>query len=434
MPGEPPESRAVAALTELLQSAVGRPTAPELERGLEALRRRRNAPARSGARRWAPLVAIAFACCLFAALGAAMFHGRAAVSVQPPLLSRIEGGKMLEGGYLSESGGAGMTLLFDEGSSFALSPGTRGRLRIAGADGVRLALEHGSASLLVEHRPDRRWSVEAGPFLVTVKGTDFSVSWDPATEQFELNLRRGRVTVSGPIVGDGLSLRPGQKLSVSLPKAETTITEERADKTPNGVPASPSALASSSSAPPASSPSAEPAAGAAAPPTPSASAQPAAERRWREALSKGNWDEILAAAEREGVDVALEHASSEDLLALSDAARYRRRLDVARAALLAQRRRFPSSPRSVDALFLLGRVEELRKSGKAPALTFYDEYLSRAPAGTYAAEALGRKMILTQEGTGPASARAIADEYLRRFPRGSYAGAARALLRAQASP
>jgi TolA-binding protein len=168
-------------------------------------------------------------------------------------------------------------------------------------------------------------------------------------------------------------------------------------------------------------------------PAPSAT-RGATERRWHEALANGAWDEILADAERDGIDATLERATSEDLFALSDAARYRRRLDLARQALLAQRRRFPSAPRSTDALFLLGRVEELRSSAKSQAIAYYDEYLSRAPSGTYAGEALGRKMVLTKEATGAGSARALADEYLRRFPGGSYAGAARALQRTPQAP
>ena len=126
----------------------------------------------------------------------------------------------------------------------------------------------------------------------------------------------------------------------------------------------------------------------------------------------------------------VENASSADLFALADAARYRRRTDLARAALLAQRRRFPRAPRSLDAIFLLGRVEELRAQGAAQAIARYDEYLVQAPTGAYAAEALGRKMILTDERDGRSAARPIADEYLHRFPGGSYAGSARALQRA----
>jgi ferric-dicitrate binding protein FerR (iron transport regulator) len=84
---------------------------------------------------------------------------------------------LLEGGYLSKSGRAGVTVIFSEGSTFALMPGARGRLRSVDADGARLALEHGTAALRVTPNRERRWLVEAGPFLVTVKGTAFTVSW-----------------------------------------------------------------------------------------------------------------------------------------------------------------------------------------------------------------------------------------------------------------
>jgi TolA-binding protein len=125
----------------------------------------------------------------------------------------------------------------------------------------------------------------------------------------------------------------------------------------------------------------------------------------------------------------LDKASSDDLLALADAARYRRRMDLARDALLAERRRFPDSPRALDAAFLLGRVEEASDSGIRRALEWYDAYLMRAPTGTYASEALGRKMTLTSKLEGPARARPVAEEYLRRFPSGTYAGPARAFMR-----
>jgi len=154
------------------------------------------------------------------------------------------------------------------------------------------------------------------------------------------------------------------------------------------------------------------------------------ERRWADDLAIGHWDRILEDVERTGVKAALDKASSEDLFALADAARYRRRVDLAREALLAERRRFPGSPRALDAVFLLGRVAESGEQGTTRAIAWYDEYLSRAPTGAYAAEALGRKMTLTSESNGSEEARPIAEEYLRRFPKGSYAGSARALHRA----
>jgi TolA-binding protein len=145
-------------------------------------------------------------------------------------------------------------------------------------------------------------------------------------------------------------------------------------------------------------------------------------------LARGQWDQILAEANRRGLEATLSEASSEDLFALANAARYRQRFDLARSALLAERRRFPQASRSFEAIYLLGRVEESRDTGLAQAIAWYDEYLARAPTGPLAGEALGRKMTLTEKLEGPARARSLAEEYLRRFPKGNYAGSARELL------
>jgi TolA-binding protein len=256
------------------------------------------------------------------------------------------------------------------------------------------------------------------------------VFWDPASERFELELRHGRVAVRGPVLGEDLVLRSGQRLSVSLPKAETVITEVRADRAVDAAPGASAPPAPLDSVSAAATPSAAPRSPNEVPAQGSPPALAAAnERRWKEALAKGQWDRILADAERDGVGAILETAPSADLFALADAARYRRRTDLARSALFAQRRRFPDSPRSLDAIFLLGRVEEARANASAQAIKWYEAYLAAAPAGTYAAEALGRKMILANEVQGAASARQIADEYLRRFPQGSHAAAARAFQR-----
>jgi TolA-binding protein len=149
-------------------------------------------------------------------------------------------------------------------------------------------------------------------------------------------------------------------------------------------------------------------------------------KTWAAALSAGEFDTILEEAERD-IGHVLASRGTEDLAALADAARYRRHDDVARRALLAQRRRFPGSPRAADAAFFLGRLDEKGGRGPGSALSWYERYLDEAPSGSYVAEALGRKMMAVEEIHGAAAARNVADQYLRRFPRGSYAGAARAL-------
>jgi hypothetical protein len=61
------------------------------------------------------------------------------------------------------------------------------------------------------------------------------------------------------------------------------------------------------------------------------------------------------------------------------------------------------------------------------ALVWYDRYLAEARGGTYASEALGRKMLVVQRLQGVAAARAIAMQYLERFPGGPHASSAKAI-------
>jgi len=433
-PGEPEDSRALAAFTELTRDGVERRTTEELDQGLNVLLARiatDRSSARRGLVRWS-LVGVAVAVCALVALQVASNSRKRLHALEPTALAyQVEGGSVLEGGYLRESGHAGIKLLFNEGSQFALTPGSRGRLRSVDPKGARVAIEHGTASIRVTPSTDGRWLVEAGPFLVTVKGTVFTVTWEPSSECFELDLRHGRVVVSGPISGGDIVLQAGQRLVVNLPRAETSIMEEQPEEAgskPVGAPAS-RAMPPSALRPPVVR---DKPAGAnlSATLAPSTLAKLEGERRWADEIAGGHWDRILEDVERVGIKAALDKASSEDLFALADAARYRRRMDLARAALLAERRRFPGSPRALDATFLLGRVEESGERGTTRAIAWYDEYLSRAPMGAYAAEALGRKMTLTSESGGTEEARPIAEEYLRRFPKGSYAGSARALRRA----
>ena len=349
---------------------------------------------------------------------------RPAAPETPTLDYRIEGGSVLEGGYLRETGHAGMNLTFNEGSRLALTPGTRGRLQLGERDTAHVTIERGSGTFQVVHKNHRRWLVDVGPFLVTVTGTAFTASWDPVGEELTLKLREGNVVVSGPISAGEIPLRAGQRLVANLAKVQTVITEDALE--PSAV--EPPSLVHSPTVPPLGP---QPSPLDVAPKAvPSPATTLAGDHQWNRKLARGQWDQILDEAKRAGIEATLGKASSEDLFALANAARYRHRLDLARAALLAERRRFPSSTRALGALYLLGRVEESRETRTAQAIAWYDEYLLRAPMGPLVGEALGRKMILTVKLEGPARARAVAQDYLRRFPKGNYAGSARELVTA----
>jgi TolA-binding protein len=350
-------------------------------------------------------------------------------SLAPAALTyQIQGGSVVEGGYLRESGNGAVKLVFAEGTEFVLMPGTRGRLRAVESTGARIAIESGAASFQVTPRSEAKWLVDVGPFLVTVKGTVFTVSWDAARERFELRLQHGQVAVTGPIAGGTITLHAGQRLVINLPKEEILITEQKPEEawlaSPPAGPATPAVDRHEDR--PATGLAGQGDSGGA----PAIAGKSIGRRTWAEALASGDWGRILADVDRMGVKRMLAEASSEDLFVLADAARYRRRAGLAREALLAERKRFPESVRALDAAFLLGRLEESNERGTNKAIAWYEEYLARAPTGTYASEALGRRMIATSRLQGTAQAQPIAEEYLRRFPSGTYAGAARALLHA----
>ena len=124
----------------------------------------------------------------------------------------------------------------------------------------------------------------------------------------------------------------------------------------------------------------------------------AGRRRWRRATSPSSSRTPSATCRGRSAS-----SSSDDLAALADAARYRRRDDSARRALEAQRRRFHGSPRAADAAFFLGRLDENDGAGLIHALRWYDRYLDEAPTGSYAAEALGRKMVAMRDLYGVAA-------------------------------
>ena len=354
-------------------------------------------------------------------------------TAQVALGYNVEGGTVVDGGYLRESGSDAIKLRFTEGTEFVLSPGTRARMRTVNSSGARIAIEHGTASFQVTPRTEARWQVDVGPFLVTVRGTVFTVSWDAVSERFDLRLRHGEVSVTGPISTGELSVKAGQRLVINLRKKATVITREDDGEGPGWLGAPSSDTASPTEAPASERPAPVTSRTTARNPALASErravdAKSSADQGWVEAVAAGQWDRILAEVDHAGVQHSLAHASSEELLALADAARYRRRAGLARAALIAERNRFPGSPSALDAAFLLGRLAESRQGEVGDAVKWYDMYLAEAPAGTYASEALGRKMTATRQLRGSAAAESLAREYLRRFPAGPYAGAARALL------
>jgi TolA-binding protein len=377
---------------------------------------------------WSVGVAGAAAACAALVGGALAVHRHG----RPQALSfRVEGADLRSGGYVEATSSSRPVLRFSDGSEVALTEGARAHVRAVDERGARFTLDEGQAHAYVVHSPATRWSFDAGPYVVIVTGTSFGISWISAEGRLDVRLENGAVMVSGPVFDTPVALRAGQSLTVhghevvirDLSSAEPASSKER--DAPVGLAAPGPDLQSESNSTGERLAGGSPAPRRAARPSPRGSA-PTSNYHWAAKVVDGKFDAVVDEALQIGLDSVLAASSSDDLSALADAARYTRRNDVARAAFLAMRRRFESSERARVAAFSLGRLAESLKDVRV-ALSWFETYLMEAPEGTYASEALGRKMLLVQQLDGPEAARPLAEAYQRRFPSGTYAQAARAL-------
>src|SRR5205814_2091873 len=103
------------------------------------------------------------------------------------------------------------------------------------------------------------------------------------------------------------------------------------------------------------------------------------------------------------------------------------RTDLAERAFNVTRHRFPGSSRARTAAFLLGRMADDRGDARS-GLAWYRAYPGAAPSGPYAAEAVGREMLIVERLGGREGAVSIARDDLGRFPNGTYMLQARALI------
>ncbi len=450
--------------------------------------------------RWAALAAAA----LVAVAALVVYRG-----TPRPLAYEIAGASPNDGGYLQGTKGSPAVAHFTDGTEVRVNTGARARIVDGDAHGARVALEQGRAHLRVVHRPEARWSVEAGPFSIAVTGTEFDAEWSAADGVLVVEMRSGAVIVRGPLATDGIGVHGGQRLIASVPDGRLHIepvgaaraamaAPEAAPRTARSetqtaplerAPAAPSSETQIAEAQNEDRESAEEAralrgrpargdhedrrAGAHAtstatlsrddargeastrhrdtaqhdeikgaqddappanPPADSANAdaehppQPAV-MSWAKRVASGDFRGVIADAEGRGLSTTMAEAPLGDLVALADAARYTGSSSIARDALVSQRKRYPSSADAKNAAFLLGRLAEDR-GATGEAIEWYERYLSEAPRGAFAAEALGREMLAQSRAGSAAAAAVVARRYLQRFPGGPYADRARKLAAA----
>jgi len=286
---------------------------------------------------------------------------------------------------LTFSGESGTLLVANAELPLAFSDGTRvvlekqARARVTDVDhwGARVILESGTLHASVVHTGTARWNVDAGPFEVHVTGTKFAVTWEPATQSIDVKLEEGSVIVSG--CNPPQTVRGGESLHLDC--RATTATTPPATTATTATTATPTTATPTTTTPTT---------------TATATATPT--------------EPAIA-----------------DLFAQADEARYAGRLDDAKAALLAVRRRAPGSEKSASAAFELGRLAFDGKNDYAQAALWFDTYLRERPQGTLAREALGRSMEAQDRAGDAELAQRAATTYLTRYPTGPHAALARRL-------
>lgn len=341
-----------------------------------------------------------------------------------------------------------LPLRFADGSSLTFRAGASGRMRRLGGDGAEVFLEQGRVEAHVVHTPSTLWLVHAGPYRVRVTGTRFEVVWLAA--RLDVSLFEGSVVIDGAVLGAGVPLHAGQRLSVDrgVVRTDPLAADEASHPTtvalvPPAVAARPEPSAPlAPQAPPVASP---PAAGVAAPhpmdaPAAATDSEAAPARMrvvddgdWLALAKHGAYEEAFAAARRAGWSRLCHRLDAHRLLTLGDVARYAGARIRARVAFEALVRRFPRDPLAADAVFSLGRLAfESEQSDRAAR--WFRRYVDDWPHGPLADQAVGRLVECAIHIHDAEAARGAARAYLARAPHGPHAQLARQILRDGAGP
>jgi len=162
-------------------------------------------------------------------------------------------------------------------------------------------------------------------------------------------------------------------------------------------------------------------------PKPNAVSARSADADWLSLLNAGQFSAIMRDADARGGERLLESAGASDLKVLALAARYTGRRSLSLRAWHALRARYAADAQNQGAAFFLGRGYE-EQGDAAEAMRWLARYLAESPAGAYASEALGRRLLLLSKSGQKAEAVSAARSYLARYPRGAYAKSAQLLI------
>jgi len=300
------------------------------------------------------------------------------------------------------------TLSFSDGSLLQLGAHSEVVLSALAPELAHLELGRGHVDATIRKGTGRAWTLGAGPYSVHVVGTAFSVDWDERSHFFAVNVREGKVLVTGgELRAGGIMLGAGERI-------------ERQDPPPARENPAPAASLTASELP-------QPAALLPLPRS-AAAIVPNADDEFRTQAARGNYSAAMAAARRAGVDRLSQELSAKDLLLLANTARYAGSSIEARGALLKLRERFAGSPSATHAALLLASQAEDRDKNSFEAERWFYTFLKESPQGELAAGARARLLSILLKRGAQAEAEQVARDYLRLHPNGQHAAQARAVL------
>jgi TolA-binding protein len=364
----------------------------------------------------AALIAVAgAAAALILQVGQARFSGQEGVSLRK------------EGLWFESRPGKAMLLRFKDGSRIELASLATGKVVEADEKTVRIVLQGGTLSAGIRRGTGIRWSFRCGSYLVSVKGTAFSMTWSERDRILDLTVLEGTVLVTGAGIAEGgIAVAAGNHLKADEKKRtiflEPASTKEKGTETsppspPAGEPLSPAATGGVC---PAGGPDA---------PSPGGAGQAVALPESKKLMEQGEYAGAVASARMAGFDTLLSTLDLPDLWRLADAARYAEDGGSAIEALTAVRARFGSTQQARIAAFLIGRVNADMEKNPSKAASWFSTYLKEDPGGPLSEEALGRLMDAYLKAGKEHDASETARTYLDKYPEGTFAELANSIVK-----
>jgi transmembrane sensor len=278
--------------------------------------------------------------------------------------------------------GGTQVVRFADGSS-AQAMDAKSDLVVAAAapNNVELELRRGAGRFRVTPDASRRFAVRAGPVLVEVRGTEFSV--ERLAGRTHVIVTRGRVHVTSP--SETAEVGAGQeRWFAEAERAAPPVVAPDVDE-PVDVPVTPKAQRRVDSK---------------------------RERRWRMLASQGQFDEAYGWM-RQSADVRDE---AEELLLAADVARLAGHPNEALPYLEQVFAHHPGDPRVVLARFTLGRILMDDLGRPAEAAEAFAAARRKNPDGPLAEDALAREVQALFKAGNTELVRTRAQEFMRRYP------------------